>query len=264
MTRLHLFSSCAAGVAGAAVLLLVVSLTGCGEGGVPTPALSNVTTPPVTLDDAIKSGNLREVQSRLQRGGRIDPRSKETLAALNLAIEQSQLDMVRWFLKEGVDANHVDDDGTPLLFRAATKSTGAVVEELLLRGATLSTRDRLGQTALHVAVGASRREVVELLLLQGADPKAIDRSGLTALHAGLAADVAILELLIVAGADVNNTDVRGSTPLHRAAAMGNAKVIDWLISKGAKVNAKNTSGFTPLALARAEVRERLKKQGGKE
>ena len=250
---------------GACLLATVAALIGCGEGGAPAPALSNVTGPaPTTLDDAIKAGDLAQVQSRLQRGGQVDPRARETLAAMQLAIDQSQVSVVRWLLTQGVDVNHVDDDGTPLLFRAAVKSTGAVVEELLNRGASLAIRDRLGQTALHVAVGASRRDAVELLLLKGADVKAVDRSGLTALHAGLAADQAILDLLVTAGANVNNTDVRGSTPLHRAAAMGNAKVIDWLIAKGAKVNTKNTSGFTPMALARSEVRDTLKKHGGKE
>jgi len=128
------------------------------------------------------------------------------------------------------------------------------VKELILQGANINARHRMGMSLLHMAAVTGPKNAVVLLLNNGALVDARDDSGLTPLHylAGALApkqerDSDIVGILVNSGADINATDKEGLTALHHAAAKGlDESVVKCLIDHSADINASDKYGLTPL------------------
>jgi ankyrin repeat protein len=125
----------------------------------------------------------------------------------------------------------------------------------------LDTRDYLGQSALHLAMGnpfsnihRKHAEVVELLLKYGADPTIRDKQGATPLHvaAGLVGQAPAAKAIVEKGkgVQIDAQDERGNTPLHRAAAFANVALLDYLLKQKADPAIMNKDGLTPLEVAK--------------
>lgn len=132
------------------------------------------------------------------------------------------------------------------LHAAARTGDVARVEKLLDRHPDrLERRNKLGQTALHVAVWEGNTDVVVTLIKRGADVRATGgpvRSGdgrWTAMHiAASAGRVPVALELIRAGCDVNALSQAGETPLDVALGRGNAALARALQANGG-VSAKS-------------------------
>ncbi len=138
------------------------------------------------------------------------------------AVKNHDKDAVRALLKEHVDVNAPEADGT---------------------------------TALHWAAHANDIESVQLLLKAGANAKTANRYGVTPLsEAATHGSAALVEALLKAGADVNTlTTEKGETVLMTAARAGNVDAVRVLLEHGADANAKeNFRGQTALMWAAAE------------
>jgi len=117
--------------------------------------------------------------------------------ALVNAAEQGDIGRVREFLKLGADPNYKTKDGITALLWAASACNHELVRLLLDEGANHDDRDRLGQTALMLAVlGPSIKDekryrtdsakldaqrTVQILLADGADVHIKGLTGDTAL-----------------------------------------------------------------------------------
>lgn len=117
-------------------------------------------------------------------------------------------------------------------------------------------------------------KIVDFLLLRGANPRFADPiTGETALHsalckAGRPAYLFVVRRLLAAGADPNRRSIahqpteafmrdartKGETPLHRAAAYGDAEIIQLLLDHGADKAARDAHGDSPLSWASAHLR----------
>ena len=157
---------------------------------------------------------------------------------------------------EGVpDVNTKDKDGNTPLHLAASDNDYRGVEVLIKSGADIKAKNKHGNTPLHLAVKKNADKVVEVLLRHGADINAKDNEGETPLHlvAYLNTQKTMAELLLRHGADVNAKSYTGMTPLHLAALVSKYKgayeVAGVLLRHGADVNAKNHIEKTPLHLA---------------
>src|SRR5580700_900171 len=138
------------------------------------------------------------------------------------AVKNHDKDAVRALLKEHVDVNSPEADGT---------------------------------SALHWAAHSNDYETVQLLLRAGANAKAASRYGVTPLsEAATYGSAALVEALLKAGADANTlTTERGETVLMTASRAGNADAVKVLLEHGADPNAKETfRGQTSLMWAAAE------------
>ena len=114
-------------------------------------------------------------------------------------------------------ATRGDDD--PRSEQRSTEAAGALIEALLLRGASVDARDDEGRTALHLSCEQGRVMMAALLIQHGASVDALDNAGRTPLHSAAACGCARLtELLLRHGADESRAGADGQTASQLAAS----------------------------------------------
>ncbi|WP_422469174.1 ankyrin repeat domain-containing protein, partial [Endozoicomonas sp. ALC013] len=135
-------------------------------------------------------------------------------------------------------------NGTRLMSVVSNPGSFGAVKALLVAGASVNARNRLGRTPLHFA---HSQEVVKELLAWGADIEARDHTGETPLFSACHQDsLEELKVLLAAGACVNARDDLGRTPLHKARS---SEIVNELLAWGADIEAKDNDKATPLICA---------------
>jgi ankyrin repeat protein len=105
-------------------------------------------------------------------------------------------------------------------------------------------------TPLHLAALLSRRRMVQLLLLFGAEVDKRNKLGETPLHlAASMGDLVVMKALLLSNAGIHARDKQDRTPLHRAAASGQQQACHLLVLSRARVFVWDRELKTPLALA---------------
>ena len=145
---------------------------------------------------------------------------------------------------------------------AARKGDQAKVVALLEQNPELVfSKDKFGNTPLHLAALHNQPAIAALLLANGADVNArnIDEhripraanAGETPLTLALLSyqHKEMLELLLTHGADVNIMLSDGDTPLHRATKRDRPDDVELLLANGADPNARGYNWQTPVHLA---------------
>lgn len=129
------------------------------------------------------------------------------------------------------------------LFEAAQKGCVEMSWRLLEQGASLSARERFGNTALLLAADAGHRDIVSLMLDAGADIEHQNLAGSNALlRAANANRRRMVELLLQRGARADKANKQGITPLLAAVFNGNIKLVELLLAAGADVHHIDRSG----------------------
>ena len=144
-------------------------------------------------------------------------------------------------------------DGS-LLTQAAKSGDAVAVSSLLKQSVDVNAAEADGTTALHWAVRHDDLDIVSQLIDAGSDVMAPNRYGVTALYlASVNGNATMIEKLLKAGADANSTGVEGETPLMTAARTGHVDAAEVLLSHGADVNAREQwRGQTALMWATAQ------------
>lgn len=144
--------------------------------------------------------------------------------------------------------------GDVRLVQAVKNHDTATAKALLKQRIDVNSPDVDGTTALHWAAHNDDLETVKLLIAAGANVRVTNRYGVTPLHeASTVANVAMIDALLKAGASPNAAYGAGETPLMMAARTGNAEAVKVLLAHSADFNATEESrGFTPLMLAAVE------------
>jgi len=143
---------------------------------------------------------------------------------------------------------------TPLHVAAKHNSVG-IAELLLANGADVNARvtegNSAGNTPLTLALQPyHHKEMLELLLMHGADPNVMLSWGTTPLHHAIEQDIPYdVELLLANGADPNAKGMNWQSPVHTAVLHGRTRILEILLDYGADPNLKDSSGFTPLYYA---------------
>jgi ankyrin repeat protein len=137
---------------------------------------------------------------------------------------------------------------------AAMNRDKEIVRSLLKQKLDVNTPQSDGTTALHWAAHWNDVEMARLLIQAGANARAATREGATALYlAAVNGNAVMIDMLTKAGANPNSTLAGGETVLMTAANSGNADAVRVLIKAGANVNAKESvKGETALMWAAAE------------
>jgi ankyrin repeat protein len=167
------------------------------------------------------------------------------------AVQRRDGEAARALLKQRVDVNARQGDGTTALHWAAHWDDLDIVDLLLRAGADANAVNDLGVPPLSLACANGNAKLVDRLLRGAADPNAALRTGESALMtASRAGSLDIVKILLASHADVNAVErVRGQTALMWAAAEGHADIVELLIRNGADVHARSRRGSTPLLFA---------------
>ena len=145
------------------------------------------------LFEALKAGDVSKSLQLIRSGGvDLNARGKDGpepgdggATCLIQAIRNFDIpdEVVFELLNQGADPNLQDtlDNDTPLMTVAKTYPYGAdgLIKALLSKGAQLETKNKHGDTVLHVAASFGAPKVCEALIKAGANLKAKDRKGKT-------------------------------------------------------------------------------------
>jgi ankyrin repeat protein len=177
-------------------------------------------------------------------------------ARLADATKQMDRTSIRALLRQHVDVNAPQIDGTTALHWAAYQDDLETVDLLLRSGANVKAANRYGVTPLSLACTNGNGAMVERLLKAGADPNTVLPGTETVLMtAARTGKVDAVKALLSHGAVVDAKESRhGQTAVMWAAAEGNVEAVEVLIRAGADFRARLDSGFTPFLFAVREGR----------
>ncbi len=155
------------------------------------------------------------------------------------ALENGDVEIIDLFVRANFNIHLTDDNGTPPLLFALKKGYTIIARILLIAGADVNEKDKLGLTPLMLACGKPSfgyRDIAEMLIKKGAYINVRDALGYTPLLLALSGGTLdIVELLINKGADISARTRKGETPLSLAQQAQCTEIVDLLISKGAKI-----------------------------
>jgi len=210
------------------------------------------------LNDAAFNGELDSIKSIVSKDRRkLYEEDHKGRNPLHSAVIGGQLDVVKYLVSQGLDANAKDNYGDTPLHIAVSRYKIKIVEYLASQSVKLDSKDNDGRTPLHWASEFSSTKIVKILVSQGAHVNAIDNNGDSPIH--LAAEqggVEIIKYLVLHEADVNAVDNLGNTPLHNIVGSYWRKskeklgIVKLLVSKGADITKKNKNDRTAFDLAR--------------
>ncbi len=186
----------------------------------------------------------------IERGADIGGREGAPALAITDAIDHGDAELVRLMLEKGADPDATAAGGrweTALLWRAAERGDGAVVNVLLGAGASIDVPKPEGWGILHGASG----DAVPILIEAGADVNSISPQGNSPLTylGDPPGSVAKARALLAAGADPNRFGKGGVTPLGRAIGAGDEELVDLLLEAGAAVGTESPNYGLPLSIA---------------
>jgi ankyrin repeat protein len=157
------------------------------------------------------------------------------------AIRSKNAASVRALLKQRVDVNASQADGSTALHWAAHVDDLAIADLLLRAGAHPNATNDNGFAPLHLACINRSAAMVERLLTAGADANTASRNGETVLMTcARAGEPTAVKALLVHGARVNDKEhAHAQTALMWAAAQSHPDVVQLLTEAGADVHARS-------------------------
>jgi ankyrin repeat protein len=166
--------------------------------------------------------------------------SAATDSRLSEAAMRGDKETVRSLLKQKVDVDGTQGDGTTALHWAAFRDDLETVKLLIGAGANVSATTREGAlTPLFMACTNGNAAIIDALLSAGANANSVKANGTTALMMASASGSAdAVKVLLDHGADVKAKEsAHEQTALMFAAALNRDAVIKVLMARGAEPNA---------------------------
>jgi ankyrin repeat protein len=157
------------------------------------------------------------------------------------AVKNNDLESVGRLLKERVDVNARQGDGSTALAWAAYQDNLPIADLLIRSGANVAAANEDGATPLHLACTNRSAPMVERLLAAGANANAALSNGETVLMScARAGEARTVKALLAHGAEANlKESAHHQTALMWAAAESHAEVVRLLIEAGGDVRARS-------------------------
>lgn len=208
-------------------------------------AMSKVFENLYSLHANVIRNDLVRMEYLLEKGSDVNKTGQKKRTALMVATARNDIKAMKLLLEYYPKLEARDERGDTALTLASHPDA---LRLLLVNGADVNAKGRLGRTALIFASEVGSLETAKVLEEHGADINAADNYGWTALM--WASDATMAEFLVANGADIEVRDCDGWTPLMAAAYWGREDVARMLIAHGADVAATDKFGVT--AKMRAE------------
>jgi ankyrin repeat protein len=173
---------------------------------------------------------------------------------IHKAIETGDKERFLKIIKDkNIDLNVQDEDGMTPLMSAALAGEVHFLKDLLKRNVQLEKKNKLGDTALAVAVSNEQFRIAKELILAGAQVDILvagDEKD-TLLIRAASLDKEITKLILKKNKKVlNKTNDSGTTALMQSVRFGFNDILKILISEGADVSLRNKAGLTALDIAK--------------
>jgi ankyrin repeat protein len=196
-----------------------------------------LTADEVTFIEAARKGDNDTVTKFLDAGmdvNLLDKRDNELSTVLMVAAMAGKTDTTKLLLDRGAKINAKTKQGRTALTWASWRGMTDTIKALLAAGADVNTRDQWGSSPLSFAVSKGRIQTVVVLLDAGAKPNLHHtETGQTPLiDAVVRGYIDIVRLLIDRGANVNEQDREGRKPADWARRV-NRPDIEILLRKAA-------------------------------
>jgi len=210
------------------------------------------------LEQAVENANLEVVRTLLLAGASPNTPSESGLSALMYLRDNATPELARELISAGARIDARDESGGTALMNAASETKYEVVKELLDAGAKADLKDAEGMTALMFAAKTDDPRVTKLLIDAGADVRAQNNEGKTALMIACEeSDAEMVKLLLSFNAEVNGVDNKGRSALMYVAETNDDESALALLNAGADVSLRDKEGKTALRLARAAEHQEM-------
>jgi len=140
-------------------------------GGLPTdlqPVLRKIEETSLTLQEAAKNGDLKQVQEFINRKKPLDSQDHKGITALGYAIGANRIAVVKLLLDSRANPFAVDNQGNSGLHYAAGYGRKELLEYLLKVGVNVNQMNSQGQSPLTVAETNRQEATIEILKKHGA------------------------------------------------------------------------------------------------
>ena len=176
---------------------------------------------------------------------------KDNPCTLHVVVEENAVHLARSLIEKGAEIDERDSLACTPLHRAAQYAEPEMIELLLDYGADIEAVDGSDQTPLHRAlIGNSDERKLELLINAKVKMEARDRLGRTALMVAIQDDLpAVAGFLVQRGANIENSYELAETPLLLAIRYEREWAVKLLIRNGASLVGGNPQGDTALYVA---------------
>ena len=178
---------------------------------------------------------LKIVSCLVDAGFPIEEKDHDGLTPLAHAIKGGRVKMATHLVGLGADIKTKDNFGNSLVHLAQGNSLNKVLQWLICQGLTMAEVNERGETPLFSAVlaGAYSKEAIKAYLQNGADLSTKDKQGNTLLH--VCKSDRLAQFLVDEGLPVNDENLAGLTPLQVAQKESKSlPLISFLQSKGSR------------------------------
>lgn len=202
------------------------------------------------LIDYTVDENLPMIKKSIAAGAYINFRNENGATPLMIAVEKSNLEIVKYLLNIKADPNLSTYDSFTPLMMSTFKGNLDITELLILNKADINAKDNYDATALCYAAAFGDFVMSDMLLFYGANPniKTFDQSSL--LHiAAFTNDTNLFMLFLSKGLNINDVNKLNYTPLMIASQNNYSLLADFIIKNGAQISYTDTNGLGALTIA---------------
>jgi ankyrin repeat protein len=122
---------------------------------------------PETIWTAAKSGDLNQLQDKINNGIDINSKDNRGYSPLMLAAYSGDLITTEYLLRQGADPNSIDNAGNTVLMGSCFKGYLDITDILYRCGADIQRKNNAGMDAYEVATTFGRKEIVRYLETKG-------------------------------------------------------------------------------------------------
>jgi ankyrin repeat protein len=199
------------------------------------------------LVQALKAQNTQSATALLKQKIDVNVPDTDGSTALHWAAHWNDAAMADLLIKAGAKVDVANDLKYTPLAEACTNGSAPIVDMLLKGGANANLAIATGETPIMICSRTGNPEAVKLLLAAGADANAKEPLvNQTALMWAVAEHhPEVVKVLMAAGADTKAKTRRGFTALHFAAREGDLDSAKLLLASGVDINIRSVVDAVP-------------------